>query len=93
MTKMTRKKRELLAVIEREQALPIYQLARLTGRNYRRVYDHVQELAAAGVVQLRQEVRSGRRSTIVESAYHQRLGRLNDMYAFQVGLQGANRAA
>lgn len=89
MTKMTRKKRELLALIEREQALPIYQLARLTGRNYRRVYDHVQELAAAGLVGLRQEQRNGRKSCIVESACQQRLNRLNDMYAFQVGLRAA----
>ena len=76
-------------MIEQQQALPIYQLAQQTGRNYRRVYDHVQELAAAGLVSVRQEQHQGRRRSMVESRYQQRLNRLNDMYAFQEGLRAA----
>ena len=89
MTKMTRKKRELLAEIERSESLSIYQLAKRTGRNYRRVYDHVQEFAAAGLVQTREEIHNGRKISMVESEYHQRLNRLNDMYAFKAGLHAA----
>ena len=87
MTKMTKKKHELLEVIEQYDVLSIYQLASLVGRNYRRVYDHVQEFADTGLVQLKEEVRSGRKCMLVESTYHQRLNRLNDMYAFQTGLK------
>ena len=89
MTKMTKKKRELMELIEQYEALSIYQLASHVGRNYRRVYDHVQEFADSGLVQLREEVRSGRKCILVESTYQQRLNRLNDMYAFQTGLKGS----
>lgn len=82
MTKMTKKKRQLLDVIEQQEALPIYRLAQLTSRNYRRVYDHVQEFAAAGLVHIRQEQRSGRICSVVESRFHQRLNRLDDLYHF-----------
>ncbi|MDT8377160.1 MAG: hypothetical protein RQ867_10560 [Mariprofundaceae bacterium] len=89
MTKMTKKKRELLAEIESSEAVSIYQLARRTGRNYRRVHDHVQEFIEAGLVQVRSEVCNGRRALIVESECHQRLKRLNDMYTFKAGLDAA----
>jgi len=89
MTKMTKRKTELLALIEQSEVLSIYQLAKCSGRNYRRVHDHVQEFARAGLVHLRQEVRHGRKACMVESLYHQRLRRLNDMYAFRQGLRAA----
>ena len=54
MTKMTQRKRALLAEIEKYPPLPIYQLARQINRNYRRVFDHVKELAGAGLVNIRQ---------------------------------------
>ena len=84
MTKMTRRKSELLALIEQSPAMSIYQLAQTCGRNYRRVYDHVQQLAAAGYVRIRSDIRNGRRVSLVESIYHQRLRRLDDLYAFKV---------
>lgn len=86
---MTRKKRQLLELIEQHEAVSIYRLAELSGRNYRRVYDHVQQLAGAGLVAIREERRNGRRASMVESIYQQRLNRLNDMYAFQAGLHAA----
>jgi len=89
MTKMTRRKSELLALIEQSPAMSIYQLAQTCGRNYRRVYDHVQQLAAAGYVRIRSGVRNGRRVSIVESIYHQRLRRLDDLYAFKVKADAA----
>ncbi len=89
MTKMTRRKSELLALIEQSPAMSIYQLAQTCGRNYRRVYDHVQQLAAAGHVRIRSDIRNGRRVSIVESIYHQRLRRLDDLYAFKVKADAA----
>jgi len=91
MTKLTRKQRELLALINEYRPMSIYRLARLCGRNYRRVYDHVQELAAAGYVRIRSDIRNGRRVSIVESIYHQRLRRLDDLYAFKVKADAASR--
>jgi len=84
MTKMTRRKTELLAAIEKSPPLSIYQLTNHCGRNYRRVFDHVKELAAAGLVNVRPEIRNGRQVSIVESIYQQRLQRLDDMFAFKV---------
>ena len=89
MTKMTRRKTELLAEIEKSPPLSIYQLANQCGRNYRRVFDHVKELAAAGVVNVRPEIRNGRRVSIVESIYQQRLQRLDDMFVFKVEIDAA----
>ena len=89
MTKITRRKSELLAVIEASTPLPIYQLANQTGRNYRRVFDHVKELAAAGLVNIRPDTRNGRKASIVESIYQQRLQRLDDMFAFKVSIDAA----
>jgi len=89
MTKMTRRKRELLAVIERSPPLSIYELAKQCGRNYRRVFDHVRELAAAGHVRIRPAVRNGRRVSMVEGICHQRLRRLDDLYAFREGIRAA----
>jgi len=89
MTKMTRRKTELLAEIEKSPPLSIYQLANQCGRNYRRVFDHVKELAAAGLVNVRPDVRNGRKVCIVESIYQQRLQRLDEMFAFKAGLDAA----
>ncbi|WP_157821282.1 MarR family transcriptional regulator [Mariprofundus ferrinatatus] len=89
MPKMTRRKSELLAVIEASPPLPIYQLANQTGRNYRRVFDHVKELAAAGLISIRPAIRNGRKVSIVESIYQQRLQRLDDMFAFKVSIDAA----
>jgi len=83
MTKLTRRKRQLLAEIEKSPPLSIYQLAGQSGRNYRRVFDHVKDLAAAGLVNIRSDIRNGRKVSIVESIYQQRLQRLDDMYAFK----------
>ncbi len=89
MTKMTRRKSELLAAIEKSPPLSIYQLAKQCGRNYRRVFDHVKALVAAGLVTIRSDVRNGRQVSIVESVYQQRLQRLDDMFAFKVGIDAA----
>jgi len=89
MTKMTKRKTELLDMIDQSEPLSIYQLAQQSGRNYRRVHDHVQEFARAGLVQIRPEVRNGRQSSIVQSVYQQRLNRLNDMYAFGEDIRAA----
>jgi len=86
---MTKRKSELLAVIEETEPLSIYQLARRTGRNYRRVHDHVQVFARAGLVKIRPEVRNGRQSSIVESVYHLRLRHLDEMYAFGKEIRAA----
>ena len=89
MTKMTRRKTELLAEIEQSPPLSIYQLANQCGRNYRRVFDHVKELAAAGMVNVRPDIRNGRQVSIVESIYQQRLHRLDDMFALKVKIDAA----
>lgn len=86
---MTRKKAQLLAEIEQSPPLSIYQLAKQCGRNYRRVYDHVQELAAAGHVNIRPAIRDGRKVSVVESVYLQRLQRLDDMFSFKREINAA----
>jgi len=83
MTKMTQRKSALLAEIEKYPPLSIYQLARHIGRNYRRVFDHVKELAAAGLVNIHPDVCNGRRVSMVESMAWQRLQRLDEMFAFK----------
>ncbi|MDQ6958720.1 MAG: helix-turn-helix domain-containing protein [Mariprofundaceae bacterium] len=83
MTKMTRRKSELLAEIEKYPPLSIYQLAAHTGRNYRRVFDHVKELAGAGLLHIRPDVCNGRRVSMVESIAWQRLQWLDEMFAFK----------
>lgn len=89
MTKMTRRKVELLAEIEKSPALSIYQLATQCGRNYRRVFDHVKDLASTDLVKIRPTIRNGRQVSIVESIYQQRLQRLDDMYVFKVEADAA----
>jgi len=89
MTKMTRRKAELLVAIEQSPSLSIYQLASQCGRNYRRVFDHVKELASAGLVDIRPAMRNGRKVSMVESVYHQRLKRLDDMHAFKAEIDAA----
>ena len=89
MTKMTRRKAELLAEIEKSPPLSIYQLATQCERNYRRVFDHVKELASADLVNIRPAIRNGRKVSMVESIYHQRLQHLDDMYAFKAEINAA----
>ena len=79
----------MLEQIERLPAMSIYQLARTCGRNYRRVFDHVKDLAAAGLVHIRSTVSNGRQVSMVESVYHQRLQRLDDLYAFKEEIDAA----
>jgi len=83
MTKMTRRKIELLEQIEKSTPMSIYQLAQITGRNYRRVFDHVRDLSDAGLVNIRRETRNGRQLSIVEHPCHQRLRHLDEMFIFR----------
>lgn len=78
-----------MAEIEKSPPMSIYQLASRCGRNYRRVFDHVRELAAAGLVHIRSDVRNGRQVSIVESIYQQRLQRLDDMFMFKAEIDAA----
>lgn len=89
MTKLTQKQRELLELIDASPPMSIYRLAKLCGRNYRRVHDHVKQLASAGLVELRAEIRNGRRVWIVESVYAARLRRLDEMHAFGEAIRAA----
>lgn len=89
MSYMTKKKRELLQLIERHDVMSIYALARLAGRNYRRVYDHVRELAATGQVSIRRNTRNGRQVCLVEHPCAQRLRRLDELYAFRREIDAA----
>ena len=89
MTKMTQRKRALLVELEKHPPLSIYQLAGKVDRNYRRVFDHVKELADAGLVNIRPDVRNGRRVSMVESIVWQRLQRLDEMFAFKAEIDAA----
>jgi len=86
---MTRRKKALLQEIEESSPLSIYQLARHTGRNYRRVFDHVKELAGAGLVNIRPDVCNGRQVSMVESMAWQHLHRLDEMFAFKAEIDAA----
>ncbi len=86
---MTRCKRELLEVVDRSPSLSIYALAKRTGRNYRRVFDHVKELAAAGLLTIHPAVHNGRRVSMVEGVVHQRLRRLDELFAFKEEIDAA----
>lgn len=83
MSRDTRKRRSLIDLIESSAPLSIYGLARLAGRNYRRVHDHVHELASTGQVRLRREVRNGRRVALVEGIANQRLAKLDELFALR----------
>lgn len=86
--KLTRKQRELLAQAELQEPQTIYALANMLGRPYRRVHDHVQQLAAMGLVSLKQKKINNRNATLVISndIYYQRRLRLDDMYAAHLEL-------
>lgn len=86
---MTRRKKALLQEIEESPPLSIYQLARHTDRNYRRVFDHVKELASAGLVNIRPDVCNGRRVSMIESMSWQRLKWLDEMFAFKEEIDAA----
>lgn len=91
---MTRKQMALLALIEARSPMSIYQLAKAAGRPYRRVHDHVRELAASGRVTLKTVRQNNRRATLVVSnnVYHRRLMHLDEMYAAYRELSGGSRA-
>lgn len=42
----------------------IYQIAKLTGRNYRRVYDDIMDFVANGIAVVATEIRNGRKSKV-----------------------------
>ena len=96
MTKdvLTRKQGALLALAESHSPMSIYQLAKAANRPYRRVYDHVRALAAAGKVSLKEVVQNNRRATLVISnnIYYQRLMHLDDMYAAYLELSAGHKA-
>jgi len=85
MTKeaMTKKQRELIDLLERHEPMVIYQLAKLVGRPYRRVYDNIQKFVEKGLVTLEKVSINNRASLKVVSTdpYYQRLLNLDDMYA------------
>lgn len=55
------KKLQTLRVLLRQLDRPtIYQLAKLLGRNYRRVYDDINDFANDGIVAMESEIRNGR---------------------------------
>lgn len=87
-TKLTSKKRELLMQAELQEPMTIYALASMLGRPYRRVHDHVQQLAVMGLLTLKQQKINNRNATLVISndIYYQRLLRLDDMYAAHLEL-------
>lgn len=74
--------------------MSIYQLAKVARRPYRRVHDHVRDLAASGKVTLKSVLQNNRRATLVISnnVYYQRLMNLDDMYAAYRELSGGRRA-
>ena len=59
---LTEKRMELLHTIREKHPHSIYQLAKLTGRNFRNVYDDVQTLKTYGLLQLSKPARKNRRS-------------------------------
>ena len=91
--RLTRKQGDLLRLAESRSPMSIYQLAKAAKRPYRRVYDHVRALAAAGKVSLKEVVQNNRRATLVISTnlYYQRLMHLDDMYAAHVELSAGHR--
>ena len=82
MTYQTRKRQELLELVEASPPLSIYQLAKKAKRNYRRVHDFVHFLHKEGRVRLRPALHDGRRVMLIDSVYSQRLSRLDDLYGF-----------
>lgn len=81
--KLTRKQGALLAVAESHSPMSIYQLAKGVGRPYRRVHDHIHQLAAMDMVSLKDVVQNNRRATLVipNNIYYQRLMHLDELYA------------
>lgn len=45
----------------------VYRLAKLLGRPYRRVFDHVKTLEREGLLRVTREVRTGRRQSVIEA--------------------------
>jgi predicted transcriptional regulator len=82
LSRITRKRKQLISSLLGTEPMCIYQLAKALGRPYRRVHDCVKDLAAGGQVTLRSTTRNNRRATLVISndPYYQRLLRLDDMY-------------
>ena len=93
---LTRKQGALLALAEGRSPMSIYQLAKVANRPYRRVHDHIHQLAAMGRVSLKDVVRNNRRATLVipNNIYYQRLMHLDELYAAYRELSaGDSRAA
>ena len=60
---LTEKRLELLHMVKIKHPHSIYQLAKLTGRNFRNVYDDVQVLKTYGLLHLSKSVKKNRRSS------------------------------
>jgi DNA-binding Lrp family transcriptional regulator len=90
---LTRKQKELLNQVERQNPVTIYQLARDVGRPYRRVYDNVQKFAENGLVELERVKINNRDALKVISSnpYYQRLIGLDDMYATALDLSASEK--
>ncbi|OGR89130.1 MAG: hypothetical protein A3A86_05750 [Elusimicrobia bacterium RIFCSPLOWO2_01_FULL_60_11] len=58
---LTEKRLELLHMVKMKHPHSIYQLAKLTGRNFRNVYDDVQVLKTYGLIHLNKERRKKQR--------------------------------
>lgn len=56
----------LRALVRSEGTDSIYQLAKKTGRNYRRVHDDVRDFVKIGLVKLNEEIRSGRAASVAK---------------------------
>ena len=59
---LTEKRLELLHAVREKHPHSIYQLAKLTGRNFRNVYDDVQTLKTYGLIHLGKRPKKQRRS-------------------------------
>ena len=67
VTRFHSKKRSTLRTLVRSDGTDsIYRLAKKTGRNYRRVYDDVQDFVKIGIVKLNEEIRSGRTVSVAK---------------------------
>lgn len=60
---LTEKRLELLHMIKTKHPHSIYQLAKLTGRNFRNVYDDVQVLKTYGLLHLSKAMKRNKRSS------------------------------
>ena len=87
-TKITNKQKALLSLVETGGPISIYRLAKAASRPYRRVHDHVYQLAAMGKVCLEPGRGNKRRVALVypNNIYYQRLKQLDDLYSTYISL-------